>query len=136
MGGESHSASSLTRISEVEEDFKLESMLQGLPPKASGVAAQIRLGFSRLRAEVKTLQHRHDQQQVVFRQLQGQLASRDALEARYSALQAEKDTLTEWCSLRAADCAWSPVVDRNAFVAVGLAEAHATALQLYEQRLM
>merc|ERR1739845_10513 len=91
-------------------------MLQAFPPKAATQIAQLRSGFARLRAEVKNLNIRQQQQQVVFQQLQGQLASRDDLNARLASLQAEKDTFTEWCSLRSGGGALSGFMTSDACV--------------------
>jgi hypothetical protein len=109
------------------------SLLQSLPSK---LGAQIRTGFSRLQGEASTLRLRQKQQQVITDQFLRQLGSRERLEARLEALQAEKESFTEWCSLRIGNGALSPVMDGNAFGAAGLAEAHSTALQLYEHRRM
>lgn len=75
----------------------LHTELTKLPVKT---AAQLRKGFARLTAEVRTLRIRHEEQIATQQHLRAQIVSRDALNDRLDALEAEKISYSEWANLQ------------------------------------
>jgi len=133
----SFGSSQRSHSNESLESGGLQAEISRMPAK---IAVQLRRGFSRLTTEVRSLRARHEQQLVNQHVLRAQIVSREALNDRLGALEAEKMAYGEWVSLRDgfSQDGYAEEIDdkRKQDLETLMQQAQVLAQELYEQHLM